>query len=187
MKSPGMENSPYRWTPADKKRYILSMIPVAILMLGTLIVLTPICIYMSILWLMIYLVLNLFQAGCCVGCPYRGTYCPAFFGVYLGNWISSLVYTDEEFEKKKFRYYALWGELTLVLFLVYPLYWLFAAHWYFGVFYLLLIVLHIWIFLPTQCKKCSYNHTCPGGRSYHFLCRLMQLRKKQTQCTKPAV
>lgn len=152
------------------------MIPVAASFGISLWILTPLCVYMSIFWLLLYIILNLFQAACCVGCPYRGRYCPAFFGVYLGNRISSWVFSDEDFDPVVFRKNARWGEITLIVFLLFPIYWLFATQWYWGVLYIFMVILHVWIFLPTQCRKCSYNETCPGGRSYHFLCRLMKYR-----------
>ena len=32
-----------------------------------------------------------------------------------------------------------------------------------AVFDAALIGIHLVIFLPTQCEKCSYNEVCPGG------------------------
>lgn len=171
-----MEKQAYRWTRNDKFRYFLSMIPVILMLLGTSYVLWQFTIYMTILWWLIYGVLNLFQAACCIGCPYRGAYCPAFFGVYLGNRLSYILYKEEEFDQKKFRSNALGGEITLAVFLLYPLYWLYIDEWYYPLIYVLLNVLHVVIFAPTQCKKCSYNETCPGGRSYSWMCRLFRYK-----------
>jgi hypothetical protein len=171
-----MHNKIYHWTAKDKWRYGLSMIPVVVMILGTSYVLYTFSIYMLILWLLIYLVINLFQAACCIGCPYRGIYCPAFFGVYLGNKISNFLYREERFDPKQFKRNALGGEISLAVFLLYPLHWLFVYNWYFVLIYVALVVLHVIIFLPTQCKYCSYNETCPGGRSYTWMCRI--IRKK---------
>jgi len=135
-------------------------------------VMTPICIYMSIIWLLIYFILNIFQAGCCVGCPNRGSYCPPIFGIYLSNILSEFLYKDFENDSVFIRKNAKGGELTLYIFLLYPTYWLFQENWIFLLIYLLMILLHLIIFMPTQCKKCSYNKTCPGGKTYfRFFCK----------------
>jgi hypothetical protein len=171
-----MDKQVYRWSKTDKLRYLLSMIPVVLMFIGTSYILWQFTIYMTILWWLIYVVLNLFQAACCIGCPYRGSYCPAFFGVYLGNKLSHALYKEEKFDLKKFRSNALGGEITLAVFLIYPLHWLFIYQWYYPLIYLLLIILHLVIFAPTQCKKCSYNETCPGGKSYRWMCRLFRFK-----------
>jgi hypothetical protein len=169
-----MKNQIYRWTAKDKRQYFISMIPVVLMVLGTGYVLYTFSIFMLLLWLLIYIVINIFQASCCIGCPYRGCYCPAFFGVYLGNLLSSGLFSEETFNEKRFKRNALSGEISLIAFLIYPLHWLYIYQWHFVLIYLGLVILHILIFLPTQCKKCSYNETCPGGRSYGFLCRFIR-------------
>ena len=160
-----MDNkTPYHWKLKDKWLYALSLIPfVAMLILG-LVIMTPICFYMSTVWILIYIVVNIFQAGCCVGCPYRGKYCPAFCGVFLGNMISSYIYSDYDFDEKFFKRNALWGEISLSIFILYPVYWLFISSWYLPLIYIGLFLLHVVLFLPSQCSKCSYNEVCPGGR-----------------------
>jgi len=171
-----MEKQTYNWTPKDKLRYFLSMIPVLVMIFGTSYIMLEFSIFLTVLWLIIYLVINIFQAACCIGCPYRGNYCPAFFGVYLGNKLSSFLYRDYEFDPKQFKQNALGGEISLAIFLIYPLYWLFITNWLYLLIYLGLVVLHIVIFLPTQCKHCSYSDTCPGGQSYHMLCRWFRVK-----------
>jgi MFS family permease len=166
-----MENNPYQWTRNDRIRYFISMVPVALMLIGTTIVLLPFSKFMALLWWLIYAVVNIFQAGCCIGCPYRGKYCPAFFGVYIGNWISNFFYKEYEYEKRQFKYNALGGEISLMIFLIFPLYWLYITQWYYVLIYLALVIVHIFIFVPTQCKHCSYSQTCPGGRSFSWVCK----------------
>ena len=164
----------YKWTRKDKWLYAISIIPFAVIFTGTFYLLSTYHIIISIAWLFIYLVVNYFQAGCCVGCPYRGKYCPAFCGVYLGNILSGILYKKRQFDPKFFERNATGGEITLILFFAFPLYWIFLANWYYILPYLGLIIAHILLFMPLQCPKCSYNETCPGGNAYQMFCKLLR-------------
>lgn len=152
------------------------MIPFAVMIAGTFYILCTYSILISVIWLSLYLLVNVFQAGCCVGCPYRNKYCPAFCGVYLGNLLSGILYKNRKFEIRFYEKNATGGEITLILFLLFPLYWIFLLNWYFVVIYLGLIVLHIFLFMPKQCSKCSYNETCPGGKAYKSYCNFLGIK-----------
>jgi len=159
-----MEQKPHTWNDKDKLLYALSMIPFLIAFLGSAYVLSTYSILLTVISIGIYILLNFFQAGCCIGCPYRGDYCPAFFGVYLGNYISSNIYKDRKFEESFFKRNEIAGEITLIVWVLFPLYWLFLTGWYLVPIYLGLLVIHILLFVPTQCSKCGYNTICPGGK-----------------------
>jgi len=169
-----MEQQYYKWTKKDKWLYIISIIPFVLMITGTLYVLNNYSVFISILWIFIYLIVNYFQAGCCVGCPYRGKYCPAFCGVYLGNLLSGILYKNRQFDPEFFKRNATGGEITLIIFLIFPLFWIFLVSWYYILIYLALIAAHIILFIPLQCPKCSYNETCPGGNAYHSYCKLLK-------------
>jgi hypothetical protein len=164
--------SAYCWTKKDKGMYALSMIPFLAAFAGAGYVLAASSVYLFLAYAGIYVLTNVFQAGCCVGCPYRGKYCPAFSGVYLGNLLSTAFYADRAYEEKFFTRNAGAGEISLLAFLLFPLYWLFQAAWYLSPAYLLLFVLHGILFAPTQCEKCGYNAVCPGGKAWRS-CRAM--------------
>lgn len=161
-----MEMKAYVWTGKDKLLYALSMFPFLILFFGTAYILATYSIYLTISSVSLYILVNFFQAGCCIGCPYRGRYCPAFCGVYLGNHLSGILYKDRQFDKRFFERNASAGEILLALWLLFPLYWLFQTGWYLVPIYLILFVLHIILFLPAQCAKCGYNTICPGGKAW---------------------
>jgi hypothetical protein len=164
----------YRWTIKDKLFYLLSMIPFLLLLALTGFILYTFSPYLLLAWILLYLLVNVFQAGCCVGCPYRGKYCPAFIGVYLGNLLSVMLYPSRPFDKKFFERNARIAEIILTIFLLFPLYWLFIkAPWNVAV-YLGLLLLHVLLFMPLQCSKCSYHDTCPGGKAYHAWCKLFK-------------
>jgi hypothetical protein len=111
-----------------------------------------------------------------VGCPYRGKYCPALYGVYLGNILSGILYRDRQFETKFFQRNATAGEIMVLVLVLFPLYWVFRTGWYLVPIYLLLVAAHLALFMPTQCEKCSYNTTCPGGQAWQSLCKRMSFR-----------
>ncbi len=159
-----MEN--YQWNMKDKLLYLLSMIPFIVLLLCGILILSKYNFIYLIIWIFLYIIVNIFQAGCCVGCPYRGKYCPAFCGVFLGNILSVIFYKNRTHNEKFFKINANGGETFLTIFFLFPLYWIFITKWYFVLIYIGLIMLHIFLFMPTQCPKCSYNQTCPGGKAY---------------------
>ena len=160
------ELEPYQWTGKDKLLYTLSMIPFLIVFFGTMYLLSTYSIYLAIISVGLYILVNLFQAGCCIGCPYRGKYCPAFCGVYLGNFLSGILYKDRQFDKRFFERNATAGEITLLIWFIFPLFWVFQTGWYLVLVYLILSALHVILFVPTQCSKCGYNTTCPGGQAW---------------------
>jgi hypothetical protein len=161
-----MDPKPYEWTNKDKWLYALSMIPFLIVFIGTAYLLATYSIYLTIILVAMYILTNVFQAGCCVGCPYRGKYCPALFGVYLGNFLSGILYKNREFDEKFFKMNAAAGETMVLVIAVFPLYWVYRTSWVLVPIYLLLIAAHLVLFMPTQCEKCSYNTTCPGGQTW---------------------
>jgi len=162
-----METKAYEWTKKDKWLYIISMVPFLIVFVGTAYLLATYSILLLIILLGLFIITNVFQAGCCVGCPYQGKYCPALCGVYLGNWLSSIVYKNREFDELFFKLNAAAGEIMVFVLILYPLYWIARSNWLFVPLYLGLIALHFILFMPTQCEKCSYNETCPGGQTWH--------------------
>ena len=161
-----MEGKPYQWTKKDKRLYVLSMIPFLVVFLGTAYLLSTYSIILAILLVGLYLLTNIFQAGCCIGCPYRGKYCPALCGVYLGNFLSGILYKDRPFDEKFFKRNAAAGETMVIVLVLFPLYWVFQTGWYLVPIYLALIAAHFLIFMPTQCEKCGFNTTCPGGQTW---------------------
>lgn len=166
-----MEIKSYQWITKDKWLYYLSLIPFLVVFIGSAYLLSTYSIYLTVVLIGLYFLTNVFQAGCCIGCPYRGKYCPALFGVYLGNLLSGILYPNREFNQKFFDRNAAAGEIMVLVLALYPIYWVFKTGWYLVPIYLLLIAAHLVIFMPTQCEKCSYNETCPGGIAWRA-CRM---------------
>lgn len=171
-----MKQEYYKWTSKDKRMYVLSMIPFVVMSIGTLYILGKYSIVVPFIWILIYVIVNLFQAGCCIGCPYRGKYCPAFCGVYLGNFLSGMIYNSREFNSSFFQKNATGGEIALIIFILFPLYWIFSLSWYLVLIYIGLIFMHMLLFMSKQCPKCSYNKVCPGGRAYQNYSKLLKIK-----------
>ena len=153
----------YHWKKIDKWLYWLSLIPFVVAFIGAFLLLTNYSAWLGISLLFFYFLINVFQAGCCVGCPYRGKYCPAIFGIYFSNIISSLIYPKREFNQKFFDRNAAAGEVMVLVTLLFPVFWIVKISWWLLPVYLLLIAAHLVTFMPTQCERCSFNETCPGG------------------------
>jgi hypothetical protein len=161
-----LKPKPYEWNTKDRWLYAVSMLPFGIVFIGTVYLLATYSVYLSITFLALYLMANVFQAGCCVGCPYQGGYCPAICGVYLGNLLAGIFYRKRTFDAKFFKVNATAAEITLLLLVLFPLYWLWRTHWALIFVYFALILAHFASFMPVQCEKCSYHETCPGGQTW---------------------
>jgi hypothetical protein len=156
----------YQWIRRDKILYALSMLPFVLVFIGTAYLLSRYSILLTVILVGLYLFTNVFQAGCCIGCPYQGKYCPALCGVYLGNWLSGFLYKNRNFDQKFFDRNAKAGEILLTLTVLFPIYWIFLTAWYLVPIYLGLLAAHFLIFMPTQCEKCGYQTICPGGQTW---------------------
>jgi len=159
----------YQWSKRDKFLYSAILIPFLVAFIGAAYLLATVSIYLTVIFLLLYTSVNFFQAGCCIGCPYRGKFCPAVFGMYLANFLSATIYRKRNFEPGFFRVNATLTEISVIIALLFPVYWLLSLNWYYLVVFLSLIVVHIVLFYPIICPKCGYNDTCPGGQVVHKL------------------
>ena len=154
----------YEWSKKDRALYFAVLFPFAVAFIGTAYLLATAAPYLAAIFIVLYVAVNVFQAGCCVGCPYRGGYCPPVFGLYLANFLSSQIYNNRSFEQGFFKVNANLAELFLICTLLFPVYWLVSLNWLYLLGFLLLILMHAALFFPSMCTKCSYNDTCPGGQ-----------------------
>jgi len=159
----------YQWSRRDKFLYSAILIPFLAAFIGAAYLLATVSIYLTVIFLLLCVIANFFQAGCCIGCPYRGKFCPAVFGMYLANFLSTTIYKKRNFEPRFFKVNATLTEISVIIALLFPIYWLLSLNWYYLVVFLSLIVVHIVLFYPIICPKCSYNDTCPGGQVVHQL------------------
>ena len=155
----------YQWSRRDRLLYFATLGPFLVAFVGAAYVLATVSIYLTATFLLLYIAVNVFQAGYCIGCPYRARFCPAVFGIYLGNLLSATIYKSRTYNPRFFRISANLAEVFLAATLLFPIYWLVVSNWVYLVLFLLLVVLHVVAFFPTVCPKYSYNDTCPGGQA----------------------
>ncbi len=136
------ESSNYQWTTRDKWLYWLSMIPFLVVFVGAILLLFTYSPWLAVLEVAFYLITCVFQAGCCIGCPYRGKYRPALFGIYFGNLLSGILYPKREFDQKYFNKNAAAGEIMVLVIAIFPIYWIVKTSWWLLPIYLLLIAAH---------------------------------------------
>ncbi len=167
----------YEWTDRDKLTYLCALIPFLVAFIGALALIATISVYWAVALVAVYLLGNFFQAGCCIGCPYRGRYCPALFGIFLANFLSARLYRDRKHEQRFFDRNAALAETTVVLISICCCVLLFTIHWALAILFLALGALHLYLFFRRICPKCSYNEICRAGRvavpcsSRHSACR----------------
>ena len=159
----------YKWDRTDKTYYFISLIFFIVSFVGAGYILVTVSFWLLVLFVGLYIMASVFQAGACVGCPYRGRFCPAIFGVYLANILLSRVYKNRSFSQKFFNINATLASIMAILTLLLPIYWLIINSWYYLVIYLTLVIVHLYLFYRCFCPKCSYNETCPGGRTVNKL------------------
>jgi len=155
----------YEWTRRDKLTYLLALTPFLVAFVGALALIATISVYWTIALIALHLLGSVFQAGCCIGCPYRGRYCPAVFGIFLANVFSARIYKDREYDQKFFKRNAALAETSVAIIAILCCVLLFTIHWTLAAVFLALGTIHVYLFFRQICPKCGYNETCPGGRA----------------------
>ena len=156
--------APYEWTARDKLLYFVILLPFLIGFFGSLYLIGTISIIWSVILVLLYIAVAVLQAACCIGCPYRGRYCPALFGIFLGNYLSTKLYAGRVHDPKFFEINASIAEVLVIVMALYAGYWLWTLQWWYALVLLLLLAVHMVGFLTLICPKCSYNQTCPAGK-----------------------
>lgn len=172
----GCQKKVYAWTRRDKLIYAGTLVSFFVAFFGALILLGTISLWLSLILVGLYLLGNIFQAACCVGCPYRGKYCPALFGVYLGNWLSVRLYAGRTFDERFFERNATGGELSIVGMVLVAAVGLATLNIWYTAALLVLVALHLGLYVTLICPSCSYRDTCPMGK---LSCRVMGRSKSR--------
>jgi hypothetical protein len=154
----------YEWTERDKWVYLLVLTPFLVAFVGAAVLMATISIHWAITLIALYLLGNFFQAGCCIGCPYRGRYCPALFGIFFANRLSARIYGNRDHDERFFNRNAVLAAAVVVVIGVLCVSLLFTIHWAYAVAFLSLSTAHVVVFFRAICPKCGFNETCPGGR-----------------------
>ncbi len=155
----------YQWTKRDRIIYFIALLPFLMAFCFTFYLLATISLYLPVIFILFFLGINIFQAGCCVGCSYVGRFCPAVFGVYLANILSSKMYKQKTHKSNFFKKNAFFAGISVALFFTFPFYWLFNLNWHYLVVFYGLMIVHLLLLLIILCPKCDYNKICPAGKT----------------------
>jgi len=163
----------YQWTKQDRVLHLLPAIPLIAYYVGSIYLLAMGSIYLVVIFLLLWVGVNVFAAGICAGCPYRGGYCPGVCQLYFAPFLSTLIYKGRVRDSRSQSFKAnllLIGAFGMGSY-VFGFYWLFRLYWHehpiivLGLLALLLIHMPLSFFL--LCPKCSYNDTCPMANVYN--------------------
>ena len=159
-----MKEDIYYWSRNDKIKYIL--------VLSTWLLAVGIGIYFIALfepWLLSvyvggYLLLVYFQARFyCIGCPYRGRFCPGILNLRVANLLAATLLKKKIFSEKRCLQIELLALVLTVLHIGLPLIFIWG-NWLFTALYLCLFIDHFMLEFRLYCIKCSFRHICPGGK-----------------------
>ncbi len=173
---PDLTCVPYR----RKGLYWALTIPFLLMLVLVFVYLWTINIVLSFGLLGLFLSMSYFQSYCCAyqDCPYVGGFCPAVIGILPGNWMAKLLFGNRPFVKseKRFHIHVNMGISSWVALGLFPVYWLWQAHWGYAAGYLAAHVVYSIIFGLTICPVCAIRGTCPGGQ-FHVWVRNIQSGK----------
>jgi len=113
-------------------------------------------------YLVIYILLVFFQAkDWCIGCPYRGKFCPGILCMGLANIVSTVLFKNVKFKFSKNKEHLV-SVLTGIYFF-YPIFFLYDD-FLLVASYVTLLIIHLLLVWKFFCPKCKFNEICPGGK-----------------------
>jgi hypothetical protein len=160
----------YQWTKQDRIRHLIPATPLILFYVGSIYLLAKESIGLVALFLLLWVGVNLAVARICVGCPYRGGYCPGLSQLYFAPFLSQIIYPHQDRipGPRSFK-----SELILLGVLgigsyVFTFYWLFRLYWHSSpalvLILLALLIVHMPLSFFILCPKCGYNDICPMSR-----------------------
>lgn len=129
----------------------------------------------SIIFILFYILVNVFQSYCCAyqDCPYIGGFCPALFGMYPANFIAKIFFAGKiKKSKLLFDLFAFLGTLCGIGLFFFPVFWIAKVNILVAVLYPLLMIVYLIVLFLTMCTVCSVKNTCPGGKTSGILYKL---------------
>jgi hypothetical protein len=160
----------HQWTKKDRVRHSIPATPLILFYIGSIYLLAKESIELVALFLLLWVGVNLAVAGICVGCPYRGGYCPGLSQLYFAPLLSKILYPNRD-QIRGLRSFK--SELTLLGVLglghyVFTFYWLFRLYLQPSPLAVLLLLALLIVHMPLSffiiCPKGGYNDTCPMSR-----------------------
>ena len=94
-----------------------------------LVLVATLSVYWTLALVLLFLLGAFFQAGCCIGCPYRGRYCPALFGIFPANFLSARIYKYRQYDENFLKRNAALADTVVSIIVVLCCVMLFTIHW----------------------------------------------------------
>jgi hypothetical protein len=172
---PGEETP--QWSRRERALHLLPAIPLTAFYIGAITLLAMHSLSLVLGFLALWFITNLFIAGVCAGCPYRGRYCPGLAQLYVAPVLSLLIYRGTRQTVKRRTLLLNLGMVGIfgIGSYIFAFAWLFSLYWpkYAALILslLALLLLHMPLSFFLLCPNCSYNEVCPMANVNTFFRR----------------
>ena len=173
-KRPDMSCVPY----CRKRAYFILTVPFLILLILVAVYLWSISFALSLIFISLFVMANLFQSYCCAyqDCPYVGGFCPAVAGIMPSGMLARLIRGKTvKNSETLFNLFAAIALLSLLGLIGFPLFWIADLSIPLAIGYFTLNIAYYIAFVLAICPACAIRNTCPGGK-------LQNMVSKQREC-----
>ncbi|MBR9676577.1 hypothetical protein GOV04_00355 [Candidatus Woesearchaeota archaeon] len=152
-----------KWSDNDKFLYFFTVLLTWVLLtIISIIYSYKYSIFALIGYILLYFILVFFQAkDWCIGCPYRGKFCPGILCMGLANIMSTWFFKNKKFKYSKKKEHIV--SILTGIYFVYPVFF-FYNNIFILVSYALLLIIHLMLQWKFFCPRCKFNKICPGGK-----------------------
>ena len=173
-KRPDMSCVPY----CRKRAYFILTVPFLILLILVAVYLWSISFALSMIFISLFVMANLFQSYCCAyqDCPYVGGFCPAVAGIMPSGILAKIILRKRVKKSETlFNLFAAIAFLSLLGLIGFPLFWIADLSIPLAIGYFTLNIAYYIAFFLIICPACAIRNTCPGGK-------LQNMVSKQREC-----
>lgn len=160
---PDMSCVPY----ARKRAYFILTVPFLILLILVAVYLWSISFSLSLIFISLFIMANLFQSYCCAyqDCAYAGGFCPAVAGIMPSSMLAKIILRKKvKRSKSLFDLFAAIAFLSLLGLIGFPLFWIADISISLAIGYFALNIAYYLTFFLAICPACAIRNTCPGGK-----------------------
>jgi len=150
-----------------KRAYFILTVPFLILLILVAVYLWSISFAISLVFISLFVMANLFQSYCCAyqDCPYAGGFCPAVAGIMPSGMLARLIRRKTVKKSEMlFNLFAAIAFLSLLGLIGFPLFWIADLSIPLAIVYFALNIAYYIAFSLAICPACAIRKTCPGGK-----------------------
>jgi len=165
----------HQWTKQDRALHLIPATPLILFNAGAIYLLAKESLLLVGVFLLLWVGVNFAVAGICVGCPYRGGYCPGLSQLYFAPFLSLVLYRDQESisPKRSFNNGLIFLGVIGIGSYVFAIYWLVRLYWQSVPLVVLTLIAFLLVHMPLSffilCPKCGYNDTCPMSKVHKVI------------------